>query len=922
MITTETAPSTGGSAARSRRINPYTADQMATAVEARAGDQRPVVRSTTIAARYSVAGQGRMLAGVAHKAIQSYLNDRWDTVTPDERLRLENLLPDLEGLCGFSPFGPGLVAAVRNKWGVANRYCPPGGMPVGWMIRISDRLSVWLAPISAAHVEAAEDDDEITLSHWTQAVRHLLRSGHDFYLGPFSRIGRRKDQLLTIAQTASRNGSRIRTAEYEFDWRPEKPDVAGINDLLWTQFATMQENEWRAILERTFAGRVLALRDGRLPTHSPCWGWKRDPQTQRPVPDEDEVPIVRAALREAAKYGPEEADKLLTAWHALGVRLRRNQHRDKGRTLLDIAPPYRVRYIRSRLADMITFETGLWRWYAPTVLEDLELVHGVELMTDALDPRRSIVWFEIKHPFPADGPLVTNDDAAEIRRKWEPKPCGRCYDCLRARWCQAGNGDPRDTAFGFGGHWTDDAEEIEFKITLRSDSGDRETGITLLSRPLGSNAHWYPMKGQPSADRLARVLSDEYCRKLEAAIRASLGDVLTAPTRPWDEDPELVATRERQRKLAEDITALQRALDAVQGDARASLEAVIAPQITKIQAQIAELASASAQQTPSPDEADITGLVTTLDVLAAGDLKTPQRTTSMIVNTLARQRASVSEDRQWVTFQAEITIPNRSGATLLHRDTITWVCRNSTFEAQMTRSRDRNQELTRRILRDGQTVDEAAAELGISEGTVVNKLSGILRELMPNAQARGAIATTPYLPSRRVIADLLEHREPDEPEWLVRAVMDRYCGAPGGNRCPSTWVARGHAWRRELHLYIRRAGGLVAIDELAAAPWETFTWDQAKRNQARHPHASWPAFLEASSSGHVELARCTGCGEPYDLLLNIPELTSPLVCTRCRTCAGASFQVPDMLLLPWELSDRHAPTVAKISAPERVVISR
>ena len=164
---------------------------------------------------------------------------------------------------------------------------------------------------------------------------------------------------MTIAQVASKNGDRIRTAEYKFDWRPEKPDIAGINDLLWTQFAQMQENEWRAILERTFAGRVLALNDGRLPTDKPCWGWTRDPQTDKPVLDMDEIRVLRAALEAAAQFGPDQVDDLFDAWHELGVTPCRRQPRDKGRTILDTAYPYRVRYVHARLANLITWQTGI-----------------------------------------------------------------------------------------------------------------------------------------------------------------------------------------------------------------------------------------------------------------------------------------------------------------------------------------------------------------------------------------------------------------------------------------------------------------------------------------------------------------------------------------------------------------------------------
>lgn len=179
--------------AQSRAVNPYTPEQLATVPAPRVADAHDSRRRTVLTGRYSVAGQGRMLAGVSHKAIQSYLLDDWDDITANEREHLHRLLPDLEALCGFSPLGPKAVALTRENWGAGERYCPTGGMPVGWMIQISQRLSVWLAPISAAHTEDGEDDDEVTLSHWTQAVRHLSRTGHDLYLGPFSRAGRRKE---------------------------------------------------------------------------------------------------------------------------------------------------------------------------------------------------------------------------------------------------------------------------------------------------------------------------------------------------------------------------------------------------------------------------------------------------------------------------------------------------------------------------------------------------------------------------------------------------------------------------------------------------------------------------------------------------------------------------------------------------------
>lgn len=193
---------------------PYTPAQLAAAAPApEAAESRPP-RRTIIAGRYSVAGQGRMLSGVTHKAIQSYLSDSWDTVSPDERERLHQLLPDLDALCGFSPEGRGRSSEVRRAWGVTEPFLTAGGDQVGWMIDISERLSVWLAPISAAHADESNDEDDVSLSTWTQAVRQVLRTGHDMYLGPFSRVGRRKDQLMSISATARRAGARIRTAEF------------------------------------------------------------------------------------------------------------------------------------------------------------------------------------------------------------------------------------------------------------------------------------------------------------------------------------------------------------------------------------------------------------------------------------------------------------------------------------------------------------------------------------------------------------------------------------------------------------------------------------------------------------------------------------------------------------------------------------
>lgn len=114
------------------------------------------------------------MSGVTHKAIQSYLSDSWDTVSPDERERLHQLLPDLDALCGFSPEGRGRSSEVRRAWGVTEPFLTAGGDQVGWMIDISERLSVWLAPISAAHADESNDEDDVSLSTWTQAVRQVL----------------------------------------------------------------------------------------------------------------------------------------------------------------------------------------------------------------------------------------------------------------------------------------------------------------------------------------------------------------------------------------------------------------------------------------------------------------------------------------------------------------------------------------------------------------------------------------------------------------------------------------------------------------------------------------------------------------------------------------------------------------------------
>lgn len=72
-------------------------------------------------------------------------------------------------------------------------------------------------------------------------------------------------------------------------------------------------------------------------------------------------------------------------------------------------------------------------------------------------------------------------------------------------------------------------------------------------------------------------------------------------------------------------------------------------------------------------------------------------------------------------------------------------------------------------------------------------------------------------------------------------------------------------------------------------------------------------------SDHFAVRPCPHCGLPYDLLLSVPELPSPLVCTRCRTCGDKTFMIPKELLQAWDLRPGlDTPAVVQLDAPRRL----
>jgi hypothetical protein len=818
--------------------------------------------------------------------------------------------------------GAALVERTREGEALRAQYNPrtlyggiSGRKVIGWILEVEGTPFI-LSLYSAAKTNEKETND------YTDALAAFLKrhTVGALYTGPFSRLVRSKEHAMDLKDAGRKAGTTIHAyGRYPADLTTESGREIFdrmVDEAVW---------DYNLTVERLTRGSHALLMEGQYPKGEealPALGYKfreTAPGARKvdrtPVPDPSKIELVRDLLTWGASDLTDlQIAQRLAEKHGWGSGALRAKLDDPTATVMDARYPATA--VRQLWKHLDLFETGKYLYEARIPVSEEKVradvaEHAVKIGMDAIVS----VELDFHHELLPEGrwadPAVIRLCREKRERMEQAAPQGRAASGAGERKPLSGLAE-----------WIEG--DTQYMLSARNSTyyvlKARDAKRATTKR--GKRAGWT----EDDKDAVAKILPADLHRALGEAIIDTLdrtgveyNRTMTTHTVIGTDPSQVLAAAEHQLALArrkakraavEYAVAVEnyedRETDANYATMREALAAKAdAEQVVRdAEKRLADIDAAAQSDEPITVEVEVEvdDIARALAALIQTEDRAPAGLNLALRNSLLNLRLTVDDDGTGIEVSCSVRVGTDEGPV----DVGPITCRVENRQRAAHRTRRSN--LLALVLRDGKSIEEAAADGGYADARAARRR--ILAELeetglITSKGLRSAIIDCPVLDARRVVWAEIEAQRSGKPFALPKGVKAEYA-----KHIRATYIGNGQnwvtAWCSDSHQASR-----AAIAAVEAAGKKGMRWDDliehiapnvpltdrrtlavelvsGKGKHGTGARIEYEPVLERSDPWHrhadrrVWTRRCPYC-ETRTLthVLRVPEVPGGVLCTKC-----------------------------------------
>ena len=808
--------------------------------------------------------------------------------------------------------------ALREAWGVERLVFRQ--RHTGWLIVRGRNWCV--AGMEPASQDTAGKGESAWVHSFAGVIRRAAKRGTPVVIAPeIGRVCRRPMYAAPLEAALVETRAIVRTAKLPPDFRLADHVDGGWGRQAWDAALAEAGVDWSATVRRLSAGGAAQLGAGRWPFAEKelprGWRMRRGPYglVLKPHVTEPKVefaPILRDVIELGlSSRSNRELCHELARRHgsALATAALLRDHGSDA-TLADVKHPDVA--VRNLYAHMPVYVTGTIEVSGRLGLVEhgLTELHGmpIEWHRDDLGREYAVVKNTVR---------LGTDEATGNAAWWGIDPF-RALEAFekRAQRTERPPIGPRQRTKPLAGYACTVGSE-EFRI-----GGPRQRSYVILQRPVekGRHAKTERRVGWDNATPVASVPAGLVHRRFVDALIDALEQGVSGTLLPLDDAPTEV-----DPEVAAELSRLDAAIADRNEEARVFERRKMTDALEEVTAELAELARRRAEVQEGLLVTRAVGATTTIPAVLAylrGCDGQADRAFCDALRDIVPALVSAEASPTTVRLGFRVIVATDEGTVTVGPVVVTLP--NSARKAEGAPVHGlRSEELARRFLCEGLSLEKIAADAGWDAPTVERRVREWLAPFVPSKGLRAAVLDCPVLEARKALGchlfstPLPPHISRDFARLILRTYTQEL-------EWPMAWAADTHLRRRSALAYVAaydRGDGVVFADmcnglSIDAKLGRIFTWACAPggRGSGSTSLDYGPTLVPVekwSQSSHwpeerkrVRIARCPhpGCDGLLDHVLRVPELgVASILCSSCRRSpADRRLVFPEAYLRLWE----------------------